>query len=175
MTREQAIKYLRSSGMSEEQINTVVAALSAEPCSDAISRQAVHEAIEKWAGSMNVLVALPTREVRPLLDSIHDLPSVNPQEPKTGQWVHREDMDYLDKNKVMHKHFMCQDCGFIHDFIDGHMAQYQYCPSCGAKMESEGVKKDCTTCILDGTDACVTLASDEEACEGYIAESEDKE
>ncbi len=62
------------------------------------------------------------------------------QQPKTGHWIHREDMDYLDKNKVMHLHFMCQDCGFIHDFIDGHTAQYKYCPSCGVKMESEDDK-----------------------------------
>ena len=53
-------------------------------------------------------------------------------ERKPGKWIHREDMDYLDKNKVMHIHFMCQDCGFIHDFIDGHTAQYKYCPSCGS-------------------------------------------
>ena len=41
-------------------------------------------------------------------------------------------------------------------------------------QESEGVKKDCTTCILDGTDACVSGASDDEVCEGYIAESEEQ-
>lgn len=68
-------------------------ALEQEPSGDLISRQAVHETIEKWAGSMAVLVALPTREVRPLLDSIHKLPSVNPQE-KTG---HCEDCKYFSK------------------------------------------------------------------------------
>jgi uncharacterized paraquat-inducible protein A len=46
-------------------------------------------------------------------------------------------MDYLDENKVVHHHFMCQNCGFIHDFIDGHTAQYKYCPSCGLKMGEE--------------------------------------
>ena len=58
-----------------------------EPCKDAISRQAVHEAIVRWAGSMSVLIALPTRETIPLLDSIHKLPSVNPQEIRTGHWI----------------------------------------------------------------------------------------
>ena len=57
-----------------------------ESSGDAVSRQAVHETIEKWAGSMSVLIALPTREVRPLLDSIHKLPSVKPQEPSIT-WV----------------------------------------------------------------------------------------
>ena len=82
-----------------------------------------------------------TREEEELIDNIitgiEHLPSVTPQEPRKGHWIHRENMDYLDKNKVIHNHFMCQDCGFIHDFIDGHTAQYKYCPNCGAKMESE--------------------------------------
>ena len=66
-------------------------------------------------------------------DEIANLKAIEPQ-PKMGRWLHREIMDYLDKNKVRHNHFMCQDCGFIHDFIDGHTAQYEYCPNCGAKM-----------------------------------------
>jgi hypothetical protein len=65
--------------------------LSAQPerktDGDTISRQAVHEAIVRWAGSMSVLIALPTRETIPLLDSIHKLPSVNPQEIRTGHWI----------------------------------------------------------------------------------------
>lgn len=51
-----------------------------------------------------------------------------------GEWVAREDMDYLDENKVVHNHFECKKCGFIHDFIDGHTAQYNFCPNCGADM-----------------------------------------
>jgi rubrerythrin len=100
-----------------------------EPCDDCISREAVEEITfqePSYTDPYNVLT-----EVR---DKVRDLPSVTPERPK-GKWIHREDMDYLDENKVMHIHFMCQDCGFIHDFIDGHTAQYKYCPSCGMKME----------------------------------------
>ena len=89
MTREEAIEKLKwlldcnyVDSFEEEEneaIKLAIKALEQEPCEDAISRQAVHEAITRWAGSMSVLVALPTREVRPLLDSIHKLPSVNPQ------------------------------------------------------------------------------------------------
>ncbi len=25
----------------------------------------------------------------------------------------------------------CKNCGYIHYFIDGHEAQYKYCPQCG--------------------------------------------
>lgn len=52
-----------------------------------------------------------------------------------GEWLAKEDMDFLDENKVWHFHFMCEKCGFIHDFLDGHTSQYEYCPNCGAKMK----------------------------------------
>lgn len=50
-----------------------------------------------------------------------------------GKWVAREDMDYIDENKVVHNHFMCNKCGLIHDFIDEHTSQYNFCPNCGAE------------------------------------------
>ena len=56
------------------------------------------------------------------------------EERLQGEWIAREDMDYLDENKVVHKHFECNKCGFIHDFIDGHTSQYNFCPNCGADM-----------------------------------------
>ena len=56
-------------------------------------------------------------------------------EPKQGEWIAREDMDFLDENKVVHNHFECNKCGLIHDFIDGHTSQYNFCPNCGAKMK----------------------------------------
>lgn len=57
------------------------------------------------------------------------------EEKPTGEWIAREDMDYLDENKVEHKHFECNKCGLIHDFIDGHTSSYNFCPNCGAKMK----------------------------------------
>ncbi len=52
-----------------------------------------------------------------------------------AKWVHREDMDFIDKNKRTHFHGMCTNCGFVHDFIDGHTGQYKYCPQCGKAVK----------------------------------------
>ena len=66
---------------------------------------------------------------------------VMPQEQLSDvEWIAREDMDYLDENKVVHKHFECNKCGFIHDFIDGHTSQYNFCPECGADMRKGDAK-----------------------------------
>lgn len=63
-------------------------------------------------------------------------------EKRQGEWIAREDMDYLDENKVVHNHFQCNKCGLVHDFIDGHTSQYNFCPQCGADMR----KPNCVTC-----------------------------
>ena len=141
MNREEAIKYLKEMKdecndtihkgryvTQEEALDMAIKALEQEPNGDLISRQAVHEAITRWAGSMSVLIALPTREVRPLLDSIHELPSVK-QEPKTGHWTKDECGNII-----------CSECKrFRRDCRYGHT---NYCNHCGARMfepqESEG-------------------------------------
>jgi hypothetical protein len=95
-----------------------------EPSKDTISRKAVHEAITRWAGSMSVLIALPTREVRPLLDSIHELPPVTPQ-PKMGRWISLDDF----RGKYNERGFMCSECGEHSDYEEN------FCPNCGARMQ----------------------------------------
>lgn len=54
-----------------------------------------------------------------------------------GNWIHREDFDYVDNKNAKHWHGMCDQCGFIHDFLDCHTGQYNYCPHCGAKMDGK--------------------------------------
>jgi rubrerythrin len=103
-------------------------------CEDAISRQAVLDLIDHYNSDGLGSVFYGYEQGEKFANEVNKLPPVKPQ-PKIGRWLHQEIMDYLDKNKVRHNHFMCQDCGFIHDFIDGHTAQYKYCPSCGAKMQ----------------------------------------
>lgn len=71
MTREQALNYLVSSGLTEEQVMEVVEALRQEPCEDAVSRQAVEKITweePSYTDALNVLT-----EVR---EKIRQLPSV---------------------------------------------------------------------------------------------------
>ena len=65
------------------------------------------------------------------------LPAADVVEVRHGNWIHREDFDYVDNKNVKHWHGMCDQCGFIHDFLDCHTGQYNYCPNCGAKMDLE--------------------------------------
>lgn len=91
-----------------------------EPCEDAISRDEVFKQINCWIGSGEYKYAMSERF---LIDRIKTLPPVNPQEPKTGHWInHQEDRWIYAK---------CSECGTVHD------TRTNYCPNCGAKMESE--------------------------------------
>lgn len=102
-----------------------------QPCEDAISRQAVIDSLhskfadgfdsDRWWNSMSVLYA------------INKVPPVNPTKTgqKTGHWIK---MLLTDMSDIAGQ---CSECGFIHKFIGGHTAQYNYCPNCGARMESE--------------------------------------
>ena len=60
------------------------------------------------------------------------------KQEKVGKWVFSDIGIKFMGNKLVTG--TCSVCGFKHDFIDGHTAQYQYCPSCGAKMEDDNEK-----------------------------------
>ncbi len=119
MTREQALNYMRSSGWSEEQINTVTEALT---CGDAISRQAAIDALNKMdryvADELTLCGAerkFPKNEVF-IVDDVYEeiveqLPSVNPQEPcedaisRTAALNTLDTMDKaLDENRTVEEY-----------------------------------------------------------------------
>ena len=60
-----------------------------------------------------------------------------PMKEQEAKWIHREDMDFIDKYNCTHFHGMCTNCGLVHDFIDGHTGQYLYCPQCGRSVKWE--------------------------------------
>ena len=91
MTREQAIEELSillnkyQDSVTGDALDMVIAEISAEPCEDAISRQAAINVASGYCHSANVAKELAK------------LPSVNPQ-PKTGHW---QDLTGL---------FFCSEC-----------------------------------------------------------------
>lgn len=128
MTREEHIENLKAiaSDMPSdkcadwiESLMAGVKALEQEPCEDAISRQAVDDAIYDYSRSCDVNYAQ-------IMEFIDKLPSVTPQ-PKMGRWVKT-----IGENGVTSA-LRCSECGFE----DNRYELFNYCPECGAKMENE--------------------------------------
>ena len=93
-----------------------------EPCEDCVSRKAVLDELKKWDWQE---LYLPIHFKENIIDVI---PSINPQEPKIGRWK-RISMDKYVQHAMAY--YKCSECG--KDIIGEH----NYCPNCGAKMESE--------------------------------------
>ena len=74
----------------------------------------------------NTEVGEPNTAVGLLYDDvmfgIDRLPSVTPQEPKTGHWINTA-------NPRMSDNIVCSECGF------NSIADYKFCPNCGADMK----------------------------------------
>ena len=101
---------------------------SKEPCEDAISRQAVINAIA------NTCFWLSSDNWKELIKCINSIPPVKPQEPKTGHW---EWVQYDYNPKLGNWH--CSECRcVVLECVDkedkGGIPLYKYCPQCGAKM-----------------------------------------
>ena len=111
MTREEAIKELKKVNTLDMPVRLCEAyymsieALEQEPCEDAISRQAVLDLISKFIFEIHTeggrdLNAHTNDVLRQILRNINSdevLPSVNPQEPKTGQLTNSEWIDFLSE------------------------------------------------------------------------------
>jgi hypothetical protein len=111
-----------------EALELAINAVKAEPCEDAISRQAVCNIIDDIRDCVSV------NGYWAFLERLKKLPSVNPlskdyntiyytPQPKTGHWIRQTD-DY-------HDYYECEHCGIAVGLDD----IKNYCPNCGAKME----------------------------------------
>lgn len=145
MTREEAIKQLKGmvvgaewlSAYMVEALDMAITALEQEPSGDLISRQAViyyikghiHEIITESGEDKN---AHTNRVLRALMNGVETMPSVNPQEPKTGHWISHYDEDAKEG------WYECDRCHTERAF------NTDYCPDCGAKMvePAEGSEKE---------------------------------
>ena len=143
MTNKDAIDIIKSecyvfnplnfdrSTMVNTALDMAVKALSAEPCEDCVSREAVHNLIIPW---LNDYLLDETREALETIDyKIEDLPSVTPK-PKIGRWIY---IQYDGNPRI--GNWKCSLC--MRNVMFGQNQNdkplYNYCPHCGAKMESE--------------------------------------
>ena len=119
MTREEAIANIKRGKCipdKHETLTTIIEALKAEPCEDAISRLKAKELFkEKCVCAFGCCRAYSPVGGCGLLD---ELPSVQPERPK-GEWIE----DGLEVR--------CSVCGEIHFDYE------KFCPNCGADMRGE--------------------------------------
>ena len=105
-----------------------------------ISRQAVCDILEDIRDCISV------DGYWAILERLKKLPSVKPQEPKTGHWIIKDGKEQgydIAGIKTWYIQIMCDKCGFIKTAIEGHTGQYHYCPHCGAKMIKPQEISDC--------------------------------
>lgn len=108
MTREEAIEIFKLADFPK-----------AEPCEDAISREAVLELIDDHSGGYDYI----EEGTEYLKNSIRELPSVSPTRASdTTEW--------LDSSMPI-----CAKCGYVLPMPSG----TPYCPNCGRK--AKGVKQ----------------------------------
>jgi len=93
--------------------------LELEPCEDAISRQSVMSITRDFIGD-------PKYTEKRLVDNLNKLSPTKSQETKTGHWI--------TTRTLMHDgEYYCDKC----NCDSPHNEKWDYCPNCGAKMESK--------------------------------------
>ena len=94
--------------------------------------------------TMKVLNSLPSADPKKgeCKDCIWDECNYNKvdwdSEQNAGEWLEVEvfpEVYDIEGAKTWGSKMQCDQCGFRHMAIEGHMAQYHFCPNCGAKME----------------------------------------
>ena len=88
--------------------------------------------------------AIKTEGYRKAEEVIMRLPSARPKE---GKWIEVEWYPIAvpskwcenDEKPIYASKLQCSKCGFTRNFLDGHTAQYNFCPNCGSdNREREG-------------------------------------
>lgn len=136
MTREEAIKRFKEMRTTiqpflyvDEVIDYAIKALEQEPCSDAVSRQAVLDVLCNlgWGCEENGADTEYVSALEDCAEKVKELPSVTPQE-QTGQWTERKIHETTG-------FFLptCSECGEIQPYAH-HTFRWDFCPSCGAYM-----------------------------------------
>jgi len=116
----------------KQALKMAISALEQMPCEDAVSRDAVIDALSDYVLFEEYEDKSHTFTVKPLIKRIVKLPSVT---QKSGKWIDREVYD-ADRWKCCR--WKCSECGRTELYKEN------FCPNCGAKMvepqESEDKK-----------------------------------
>jgi hypothetical protein len=126
MTRQEAIERLKSIKSLADKYDDVMAlreaikALEQEPSGDLINRDM---ALEKMADYVASGYANSVEDFEEYSRIICQLPSINPQEPKTGCWI-------LHTDASGNSWHACPACGHIAYTLT------RFCPDCGARLEA---------------------------------------
>ena len=72
-------------------------------------------------------------------NSLMEIESADVAPVRHGRWDVREPMPMHDikGNLSWGNWYVCTGCGFATTAIEGHITQYKYCPSCGARMDGD--------------------------------------
>lgn len=109
-------------------VRLAINALEQEPCDDAVSRQAAIEAIEDDNRNEHYSCFATNNDAECFKQIIRELPSVTAQQ-KMGHWIEERN----DYGEIQGWH--CSECYEDTGFTTN--CKWDFCPSCGAKMESE--------------------------------------
>lgn len=79
-------------------------------------------------------------EIEGVLIALSKIPSADVAPVRHGTWIVGERMPMYDikGNLSWGNWYTCNQCEFKTYAIEGHITQYRYCPSCGAKMDEGG-------------------------------------
>ena len=116
----------------EKACKVALKALKQAPCEDCISRDAVQNYVESHIQEINTGYGDLNKHTNEILRMIVDyIESMSPvkQEPKTGHWIVHP--------KGIYAHIVCDKCLSNAPYD----CRTNYCPNCGAKMESEDKTK----------------------------------
>lgn len=74
---------------------------------------------------------------------VGDIPSADVAPVRHGRWIVGDSLPMHDiaGNLSWGNWYVCTGCGFATTAIEGHITQYKYCPSCGARMDGEDDEK----------------------------------
>lgn len=147
MTNEEAVKILKGAikkpntkdGYLGQAIDLAIKALEQQPCEDCISLNKLDDIITKAIDDSENQTECQT--LRWVLDVMSELPSVIPQPKATGSWVEKQVVDNEEVEIEQWQSARCSNCDKYHTTpYSYYFDDYNYCPNCGAKMESEEKK-----------------------------------